>query len=410
MKPIAIIFLLSIPLTMFAQADLFNQFLEKGKAEFNKQWDKQNLLTAIENLEKAVKLKPDNAEAHYFLGYAYDKYNSRDGSTLNNLNIALTMKASGEYEKVIALTPKYEGEILVLDPYSRLTSIWGSQAMSYMYQNKHDSAAWCLREGKKRGGFGDFFLAINRKTLALCPDSSILFTMGDNVTLPLIYLQTIENYRKDVSVVDANLLNARWYPRFLKEQKSISFSYSDAELDTLNYIRWDTTAVSVEFDNTGKSFTWKIPPTYADAFLLRGDRLLFDIIKRNKFRKSMFFTSGFNPKSMLGLRNYLTYYILLDKISVDVKAQLTDDDFYKLASDISKLFSLVNVNSQDNLHFLDMFRYIILDRMYMFNDEQHVEANVKLLNLLDEKLPVSKYPVLSRNLRDYLEKLHQDIK
>jgi hypothetical protein len=393
---------------LIAQNVLFYEFLEKGKEEFRKEWNKQDFANAVENLEKAVKLQSENAEAHYFLGYAYDRLNSHDGSSMNNLNISLTLKASVEYEKTIELQPKYEGEILVLDPHSRLTSVWGSQAMSYLYHGKSDSAEWCFREGKKRGGFGDFFLAVNRKTLDLCTDNSILFTMGDNVTIPIWYLQQVENYAPHIRVIDVNLLNTLWYPRYLIKLKAVHLNFSPGELDTLNYCRWDSTEVTINIPEYFTFFTWELPPSYAGAYLLRSDRLLLDILKKNKFKNDIYFSSGFNPKSMLGLRPYLVFQILVDKLTVNNRKQLSDDEFYKLAEEITEFFKYTNINSQDNLHFIDMFRYIILDRIYM--NRENTDFNLRLLVLLDGKVPASKYPILSNNLRDFMEKLHEELK
>jgi len=157
MKQITILFFLILPFTVYGQTELFEDFLEKGKAELTKEQDKQNLSEAVNNLETAVKLNPKSAEAHYYLGYAYERMNTKDIISMNNLNFNLTVKASREYEKTIELQPNYKEEIFVRDPYSSLTSIWGRQAMYYLYRNKSDSAEICFREGKKRGGFGDFF-------------------------------------------------------------------------------------------------------------------------------------------------------------------------------------------------------------------------------------------------------------
>ena len=52
---------------------------------------------------------------------------------------------------------------------------------------------------------------IARNYLNSCDKDAILFTVGDNDTFPLWYVQDVEGVREDVRIVNMMLLNMNWY-------------------------------------------------------------------------------------------------------------------------------------------------------------------------------------------------------
>ena len=86
------------------------------------------------------------------------------------------------------------------------------------YQN------WDDHDRSKRYTARDF--AMNY--LDSCKPNAILFTMGDNDTFPLWYVQEVENYRTDVRIVNLSLLNTDWYIDQMKKDaydgKAVPFS------------------------------------------------------------------------------------------------------------------------------------------------------------------------------------------
>lgn len=360
--------------------------LENGKIEFQKEFDEQDYGRAAHFLEKAVQLKKNNAEAHYFLGYAYSRLNSKDGSSMIHMDKDLVLKSSAEFEKVIALSPKYNGEKVVLDPYSKLTAEWGSLAMNYWYKNKMDSVRWALNEGRKRGGFSDYILALNRKVLESCSNKAMLISSGDNFTIPLWYLQIAENYRTDVSVIDITLLNTNWYPAFLRRNGLANFEAPQSTLDTINYIRWSDSTIRLG------NFFWVIKASYDERYLLRGDRIFLSMLMDNKFERDLYFTTGFPKDAQLSLSNYLHPKIIVDELSFTDVPQLDYDDYKMAITKLLKLSNLININSVDQVFMLDFLRFNLISKADYYINEHQIDKAEELLKIMDRLAPESSYP------------------
>lgn len=379
--------------------------LFNGERKLNQEdLDRFDYHRLISLFEKVIELKPDHAEARYFLAYAYSRLNSRDGRGLIDMNLDLVFKCSEQLEKVIELSPKYTGDIVVLDPYSKLTAEWGSMAMSYWNNHKSDSAIWAFLEGKRRGGFGPYIIELNKNVLDACSAGSILMSSGDNFSIPLWYLQIVEKYRTDVSVIDVNLLNTLWYPTFLCKTNAVLFDLSCEDLDTVEYLPWTDKPISIQ------NFTWIVKPSYYEQYLLRGDRIFLSMLKGNDFERELFFTLGFSEENRLSLTNYLSPRIFVDKLSVLKPSNLTNAEYTTMIQKALRLSLKLNVNSSDEIRFLDNFRFQIFKKVDECLNSGQMKLARELMALLDQYKDEQKYPCQSDYVGQYERYLKEKMK
>lgn len=389
--------------------------VDSGKYEFKLQAkkNKADYSKACRILSNQVKLNPKNAEYRYFLGYTIDRLNANDGTGMFQLKKEMTIKASEQFEEVNKLEPVYKGELFILDPYAKLTSIWGSLAEAYLNRKLADSAKWAFSEGKKRGGFIDPVLEFNRQLLNSCDKNAILVTYGDNITIPIWYLQTIENYRTDITVVDANLINTIWYPKYLKTERNLKMSFSDAVIDTIEYKKWQSQQVTVinQFDTT-QVFSWELRPTYMDNYILKGDRILLDIFQQNYFSRPIYFNYNSDSSYNLFLSPYLVDEGLVNRVMTNIFDYETNvvtisKNIYNY--NIEKIVKEDISKSRDATTLLNGFRWAYFNNVYHLVIKGNYDKAKELIKRMADEFPKDKLPFTSEEVEKYFADFFQQV-
>jgi len=385
--------------------------VDSGKYEFKLQAKKDtaDYSKAFRILTNQVKLNPKNAEYRYYLGYTIDRLNADDGKGMLQLKKEMTIKASEQFEEVNRLEPIYKGELFILDPYAKLTSIWGSLAEAYLNRKLIDSAKWAFNEGKKRGGFIEPILEFNRQLLNSCDKNAILVTYGDNITIPIWYLQTIENYRTDITVVDANLINTIWYPKYLKAERNLKMSFSDAVIDTIEYKQWQSQQVTViNSIDTTQNFSWELRPTYMYNYILKGDRILIDIFQQNLFSRPIYFSNNSDSTYNLFLSPYLVDEGIVNRVIpkvIDWNSNVLTIHNNIKQYNIDKVKNDDIIKSRDAIIVLNGFRWCYYNNIYNLIAQLNYDKANELIKIMDEKFKKDKLPFTSIEAEQYFTDL-----
>lgn len=213
-------------------------------------------------------------------------------------------------------------------------------------------------------------LANARAYLDSCDPNAILFTIGDNDTFPLWYLQDVEGYRTDVRVVCTSLLPLDWYIDQMKakayksEPLPISFTHDqyvgnkreailinqmiNERVDIksfLNFIRSDdertkmrteagttlylapTNKISIPVDSASIAKNNIVSPHLRDSIVSQLDiditdqaiykhrLIMLDIVANNNWERPIYFSGGsWNDDDFIWMKDYLQLNGLVYKL------------------------------------------------------------------------------------------------
>ena len=154
------------------------------------------------------------------------------------------------------------------------------------------------------------------------PQNAILFTVGDNDTWPLVYMQVAGRLRPDVQIVNLSLANTTWYVDELVRSDP-SFPFPRGEESHLSMRPWtDTTLVipvvgsAAEFGLPNglalpDSIAVRAAPTIAGKYVVPQDLVLLQILENNRWRRPLCFSTTMGEQGPFGV-TWLRPYRRLD--------------------------------------------------------------------------------------------------
>ncbi len=210
-------------------------------------------------------------------------------------------------------------------------------------------------------------------------------------------------------LIDISLLNTNWYPDYLLREKKIALSLSKDILDSLEYCTWNDSTITIPIEKDDRQFNWTVKPNYMDAYMLRGGRILLNLIETNKFEKDIYFTTAFNKTDQLGLDEHFDHYFLMDKV---VPVKNTNWSDYVIAGINSFDFSNLDVvriaNSVQELNMINVIRYeYCLAIQQLIKHDRNTEAK-ELYKKLNRNIPESKYPFTNQGIETFIKQLNFD--
>lgn len=203
-------------LILFSLLSCKTENVEQLKEKASLSFEQHEFSEAIKYLDSALIIEPNNAELHYQIGEAYKRlaFSFDKNGIVKNKNAF--EKSCNHFNKTLELLPNYNSKIFIISPQIKLMTLWSVNSLFYALLNKPDSAKYSLNYGNSLGIESDALLEYNQNIILSCEENAILFTNGDFDTFPIWFLQLINNFRKDINVINLKLLNEPWYIKQIK--------------------------------------------------------------------------------------------------------------------------------------------------------------------------------------------------
>ncbi|MCK9500072.1 MAG: hypothetical protein M0Q45_11285 [Bacteroidales bacterium] len=380
---------------------------------------------AVEILKVAVESGFEDAETYYYLGY-FTHYMLYDSKPLIKENHIEYSNNVIEYlEKALALDPDFR------NAYSFIGIEYGARAMFALYQENKNDYINFYRMGYEKGGFPDWQIEFGRNILKSCEINAIVFLGGDFDYNAVRYLQTVENYRSDVTAIPIGHLDRPWFVKILKNGydplvKKAPISLSKYDIDDMRNYKWDTLQIEISVNKMlieeygfekSYSMKWKLEPDLKSerrTYLSPRRAILADIVFTNKFERPIHFSYTCLPKFRAGLDNFLQVYGMTYKLlpfkTKETNHQINPDVISRIMLNKENFAGFKTIETKDiprDSYVLNNYYQALIQLAIFYQENNQKERLNDIINFIENHLTTSKLGY-DRYL-EYLKELNSSI-
>lgn len=281
--------------------------------------------------------------------------------------------------------------------------------------------------------------------LSSCPDNAILITAGDNVTMPIWYVQEVLGFRTDVRVIDYELLSQDWFidrlQRKINQSDPIKLSinrpdYAKGRLDEIpfvdqnvakrpielagvvdfvtdaekqikhnrgqvNYFPTDVFRLTTNPENPDSSNT--LDWTYSKASYFKSDLVLMGILQNNFGKRPVCFSYTGNSEHFINLQDHFIQKGIVFELNTPAVVQQNSRthqvDLTSTLDLFENTFEIRPLNeSTHHVQYIDgSISELVLRRMYSnlanaLAQEQKAEKAIEVLAQCEALLPNETVP------------------
>lgn len=244
-KVLCVVAIATIPFACLKAQDISPK--EKALEAFKK----ENYTEAVTILENALKESPNDPEIYYYLGF-FNHYRAYDSRPLNGYDYAYSERIFGYLSKAIELNPDYG------DAKYFYGAECSGNAFLAMQNYQLDRLQYFYKLAGEKGAYPPWLRELGKNMLGSCDENAILFTGGNADFDVCSYLQLIENYRTDVTVIPIGNIDRPWYVKFLKNGlkggvKAVNLNLTEAQIMDIHPFKWDTITINIPISAADKT-------------------------------------------------------------------------------------------------------------------------------------------------------------